>query len=79
MSDINFNLEAGKHFTPVGLCEWLNKNYAGSNQKKKTKHSYNINDIHQYILHGKIPDYLGGQKLTERFIPIIGLKILELE
>jgi hypothetical protein len=75
----NFILEQGRHFTPIGLVEYLNKNYSHRlPMSRKDKIAFNVNDIHQYVLRNRLPKYINGENfIEEKYIPAIGLKILE--
>tara|TARA_X000001382_G_scaffold25412_3_gene15987 strand:+ start:1466 stop:1729 length:264 start_codon:yes stop_codon:yes gene_type:complete len=81
-----FILKKGIHFTPPGLMMFLNEKYGGKllaenrSYKDIQKTSFNLNDVHQYILHGKLPNYLEKKStLKELYIPMLGKKILELK
>lgn len=67
----------GKHFTVPGLLRYLNENYSKLISTKK-KHSFNINDVHQYIRKGKLPSYCGQISLVEHNNQAIGLIYIEL-
>ena len=75
----NFTLKQGRHFTPIGLVEFLNKNYSHRlPMSRQNKRAFNVNDIHQYVLRNRLPNYINGENSIEEIcIPVIGLKILE--
>ena len=80
-----FILEEGKHFTPISLLKYLNSKHAHKLAAKQLiyrgsqKMSYNLNDIHQYLIRESLPEYLGKNKLRLIYIPFMeDFKLIEL-
>lgn len=69
-----FIIKEDRHFTAIGLVEYMNRNYKGLTSKL----AFNHNDIHQYIIRGKLPDYAGGKLIKTIYIPYAGVKLYEL-
>lgn len=49
------------YFTLTTLTEYLNETF----KEKKTGFSFNTTDVEFYIKRGKLPQYLGGDKIEK--------------
>jgi hypothetical protein len=79
-----FTLKEGIHFSTSGLITYLNKKYGAKLEAMNymyrgcQKVTYNTNDIQHYIIAGKLPDYMGGQKIKQVYFPFFE-KIIEVQ
>jgi len=71
---MRITLQENRDFTPTALVAYLNKKYT----LKKSGTKFNIRDIHQYSLRGRLPDTYGGNSITIISNDTIGIKILRL-
>lgn len=68
-------LERGRHFTLTALATHLNKIH----NAKKSQNPFGPADTHKYITRGHLPEYLGGNILTEIRDEVIGIKLIQIE
>ena len=77
-------LEKDRHFTPQSLLKYLNSELSPKLAGKQLiyrgsqKMSWNLNDIHQYLLREALPDYLGKNKLNKVYVPFLDTTVIEL-
>ena len=67
-------LTEGKDFTMTALMDHLNKTYG----KKRSGEPFNIRDVQQYIIKGKLPEIYGGEKIKKLDNSEIGIKVFRL-
>lgn len=64
-----------RDFTMTALMNYLNKEYGG----KRSGAEFNVRDIQQYTIKGRVPKAYGGKKIKVIENKIIGIKILRLQ
>ena len=57
------------------LAKHLNDNF----KKKKGGGPFSVNDIQQYLLRGKLPQYIGGHPITSEEFEDTGLKVISVD
>lgn len=67
-------LTEGKDFTMTALMHHLNEEHGS----KRSGEPFNIRDVQQYILKGKIPAIYGGFKIKQLDNNKIGIKVFRL-
>lgn len=74
LSDKYVLLERGKDFTLTALAEHLNTIYGS----KKSREPYTAIDTQKYMTRGHLPEYLGGNILTELRDEGMGIKMVKI-
>lgn len=65
-------LVEGRDMTPTKFLEWLNENFSKLNGRRFTSQ-----DVYGYLKRGNLPIHLGYYKLSERDLPEVGVKIIQ--